>query len=347
MGNSSEQYELPHNIEKYLHALSKTYEHQNKKDLQTIIVNARITVHKKWSHDNWNGGTYGHAIYFSVPYGLYNILNIFNQKEKYQEQIKDDINKIHNIQNEFIEEVFLEIDIPQEDDWRRDSGQLIKDKRTVPIESQNRVWEENGYYRVFLSHQTEYRVEAAELKAKLSLFGITCFVAHEDIEPLKEWQIEIENALFSMDALIALMTSDFHDSKWTDQEVGVAFGREVPIISIKLGSDPYGFIGKFQALSCSIENVPKEIVKYLIKYEKMKDTYISSVSKCSSFKDADTLAELLPLIDSLSDIQISNLIKAFNENSQLRGIIRDTEFANTLRALLKKLGSDVKSLRDV
>ncbi len=28
-----------------------------------------------------------------------------------------------------------------------------------------------------------------------------------------------------MDALAALLTTDFHDSNWTDQEVGFAIGR--------------------------------------------------------------------------------------------------------------------------
>ncbi|SRR6266487_2747801 len=44
------------------------------------------------------------------------------------------------------------------------------------------------------------------------------------------------------------MTPDFHQSLWTDQEVGFCVGRAVLIIPIKMGLDPYGFIGKYQAV---------------------------------------------------------------------------------------------------
>ena len=71
---------------------------------------------------------------------------------------------------------------------------------------------------------------------------------HEDIEPTQDWQKEIERALFSMDALVALLSPDFHDSNSTDQEVGVAMGQGVPLIAVRLGLDPYGLMGKGQGL---------------------------------------------------------------------------------------------------
>ena len=67
-----------------------------------------------------------------------------------------------------------------------------------------------------------------------------------------------------MDAFVALLTEGFHDSLWTDQEVGFALSRGVPILAVRLGKDPYGFIGKFQALSCDWADAPKKIVGLLI-----------------------------------------------------------------------------------
>lgn len=140
------------------------------------------------------------------------------------------------------------------------------DKHVVSSDAVSRIWGNEGYYRVFLSHKSEYKEKAAELKKQLRSLKISCFVAHEDIQPTQEWQKEIENALFSMNAFVALMTEDFHDSDWTAQEVGFAFCRGVPSIALKLGKDPYGFIGKFQALSCrwdTWDTVAQEIVKKL------------------------------------------------------------------------------------
>jgi hypothetical protein len=65
-------------------------------------------------------------------------------------------------------------------------------------------------------------IETAKLKEELGRFGVSAFVAHEDILATRKWQNEIENAHRSMDAFAALMTDDFHDSDWTDQEAGFA-----------------------------------------------------------------------------------------------------------------------------
>lgn len=120
-----------------------------------------------------------------------------------------------------------------------------------------RLWGK-GMLRLFLSHVSAHREHVAKLKSEFSFYGITAFVAHEDIEPNSMWQGEIELALSSMDALVALLTPDFHQSKWTDQEVGWAMGRNVMVIPVRLGHDPYGFIGKQQGLPAKWEQ-PKKL----------------------------------------------------------------------------------------
>ena len=107
---------------------------------------------------------------------------------------------------------------------------------------------ERGRFRLFLSHLANRRKVASKIKEELSSFGISTFVAHNDIEPTKEWQNEIESALTTCDALLALLHPGFHESNWTDQEIGYAMGRGVPIVTVHLGTEPYGFIGKFQAI---------------------------------------------------------------------------------------------------
>ncbi len=151
------------------------------------------------------------------------------------------------------------------------------------------------------------------------MFGISAFVAHADIQPTKEWQEEIENALASMDAFVALLTEGFHESDWTDQEVGYALGRSVPLIAVKLGKDPYGFIGKFQALSCKWAEAPLELAKLLIKQPRMLDALIDAVPGCGSFDNGNTLSQILPSIEVLTEKQAEKLASAFNVNSQLQG----------------------------
>ena len=71
MSEEKNEHELPKNIERYLAVLSKIYGRESENQLLEILVNSKIRVHEEWDYDNWNGGTWGHAIYFSVPELLY------------------------------------------------------------------------------------------------------------------------------------------------------------------------------------------------------------------------------------------------------------------------------------
>lgn len=119
---------------------------------------------------------------------------------------------------------------------------------TGPGEIAESMFWEPGYFRLFLSHLSSFKKETAALQKALRPFGISAFVAHVDIEPTREWMREIESALLSMDAMAALVMPGFKESNWTDQEVGVAIGRQVLVVPVLRGLDPYGFLGKFQGL---------------------------------------------------------------------------------------------------
>jgi hypothetical protein len=316
MSKKESHFLLPSKIDHYLATLSTLYAQEGKREKQAIIVNAQVRVHEEWSSDNWNGGTFGHALYLTVPAAIY--LALIRKRTDVQNEIKEDINKIHNVANEFIEEVFLEMEEVGEQDWRRQSGLLQASRQsTTPIAIQ-RIWGDRGY-RLFLSHKAEVKKDAAELKSSLKPFGISCFVAHQDIRPTREWQAEIESALASMDAFAALLTEKFHDSLWTDQEVGFAIARGVPIIAVKLGRDPYGFMGKFQALSCGLSAAPVEISRLLIRHPRMLEAYITALPECESFDQGNILSAVLPDIEKLTKGQAEQMIKAYDDDPQLRG----------------------------
>lgn len=106
-----------------------------------------------------------------------------------------------------------------------------------------------GYFRLFISHVSSYHVEASEVAKWLrDKYGIHGFVAHADINPSAVWQDEIETSLSTMDALLALLSPGFSASLWCNQEVGWALGRHSLAIAVRLGEDPRGFAGKFQAI---------------------------------------------------------------------------------------------------
>ena len=284
--------------------------------MQTILVNAHVQVDEESSYDNWNGGTYGHTLRLILPDSLY--LANFSERENLEQGIKEDINNLHRVQNEWIDQVVFEMGTSEDKDWRKDSGLLIT-ARQVSADAASRLWAE-GRFRLFLSHKAEVKVEAARLKEDLSLYGVSAFVAHEDIHPTKEWQNEIENALATMDGFAALLTSDFHESDWTDQEVGYALSRGIPIVPVRLGRDPYGFLGKFQALSTDWTSAALDIVRLLMaKGDRMASAYIAALRNCKSFNEGNILSRVLPSIAHLSESQVDELIKTYNSSVEIRG----------------------------
>jgi hypothetical protein len=123
-------------------------------------------------------------------------------------------------------------------------------------------WQNTYDFRLFISHLAEHSDKAVRLKSCLASYAVNGFVAHEDITPTLDWQGELERALRTADAFLAIHTPGFSRSIWTQQEVGFALGRGIKIISFKMGEDPTGFISKQQALSRkgkSAEQIASEV----------------------------------------------------------------------------------------
>lgn len=106
---------------------------------------------------------------------------------------------------------------------------------------------EPGTFRLFISHTSPHAALCDEMRTIFARWRIDAFVAHTTIEPTREWQREIEVALASCQAMTALLTPDLISSAWCDQEVGYCVARKVPIVPVRMGADPHGFIGKYQA----------------------------------------------------------------------------------------------------
>ena len=163
-----------------------------------------------------------------------------------------------------------------------------------------------GYFRLFLSHTHHHKRTTARLQQALWHHGVSAFVAHEDIEPTKEWLLEIEKALFSMDALAAILTPEFKSSNWTDHEVGVAVGRGVLVIPIRKGQDPYGFIGRYQghqAASTTVGEVARAIVKILSTNAKTKSRLADVlVGQLLASKTSDDYGHWLDLLVQFEDV---------------------------------------------
>jgi nucleoside 2-deoxyribosyltransferase len=180
--------------------------------------------------------------------------------------------------------------------------------------------------RLFVSHLAAERAYAGELQENLFRYGISSFVAHNDIEPTSEWQVQIETALATCDALVALLHDKFHASNWTDQEIGFAMGRGVPTFAVRLGETPYGFIGRFQAFNGNGKSAPNLASELFDCYRKHKQTESKmSAAVVSIFELSDSFATAKERMRYLEQLQVwdpsfaGRIRSAVNTNSQIDG----------------------------
>jgi hypothetical protein len=181
------------------------------------------------------------------------------------------------------------------------------------------------YFRLFLSHVATYKVPAQQLKDALNLYNVSCFVAHTDIKPTRAWQDEIEEALGTMDALAALLTTDFHQSNWTDQEIGFAMGRGILVIPLRYDYDPYGFIGKYQGYAIrgkKVDKVTQDIVSILATHQstslRMAQALVRRLEEANNWESSKRTITLLEECVQFDEDLLTRLEKTIKENSQVR-----------------------------
>jgi nucleoside 2-deoxyribosyltransferase len=202
-----------------------------------------------------------------------------------------------------------------------------------------------GMFRLFISHLATHRDSAASLQEALLLYGISGFVAHNDIEPTSEWQTQIETALATCDAMVAFLNEGFHESNWTDQEIGFAMGRGIPVFSVRFNQDPYGFIGRFQAFNGngkSSEDLARELFNSYRKNKqterRMAEVLVSLFEESYSFANAKTNMGYLEELEVWEPSFSTRVRSATKDNSQIRGSWGVPDRVETLLKIWAKRG---------
>jgi len=168
---------------------------------------------------------------------------------------------------------------------------------------------------LFLSYDTNDRIVAGEIKRYLQTKGYESFLAHEDIEVSADWREEILKHLESCVGLIAVVTVDFPKSSYANQEVGLAIGKNKPVISIVLdsGRSLPGFLESRQAIMTSAEDLEKAVEKaaqavdriLMFKSQSYEiHTYVDTLLKIVS----DTKFTLTTYEDSLVDPDLIQML---------------------------------------
>jgi len=197
--------------------------------------------------------------------------------------------------------------------------------------------------RVFLSYSTTDKTLAGQIKEELSALGFSVFLAHEDLTPSQEWQKTILSELRKCDVFIALITENFRESDWTDQEAGYALAHTpdcliLPLLLSPIPS-PHGFLKTFQALPVTANNLKRACLEAMKVIDEnrgvsqvRKDRAITKFTKSNSFREAKTNARALTHLEPFSKKQIERILIAATANDQIY-------LVPELRPLLKKLAA--------
>lgn len=231
----------------------------------------------------------------------------------------------------------LKNDVPQERMWSVIEGDAkahldwfgaaVSDLGTHPDEDvddpADDLWRP-GHIRVFVSHLASKKAFASQVSQELAKLGIHGFVAHDAIEPSREWQAEIERALRTAHAFVGLLHAGFKSASWTQQEVGWAVGRPMPVFTVRLEEDPTGFVARFQAPRLPGDNawqVASSTAVWLTTIPALAPTVIerlmADVRSAGSLKDAERAALRIEQLDRMSPALLDELEAAYRTNDQL------------------------------
>jgi hypothetical protein len=162
----------------------------------------------------------------------------------------------------------------------------------------------------------------------LARYGVAAFVAHDAIRATKQWEREIVRALRTCDALCAVLTADFSESLWCDQEVGFVLGRGQLVIPLRVDTNPYGFIGGVQGVPVRPRALVLEVVDSLLDALLTSDLTSQSISpvivrRYARSGDGDAARAGLAMIkrirrEAWTPEMVEEVARAATENIQIR-----------------------------
>lgn len=297
------------NFEEFYRSAHDLLEAQGHTEIASLV--SLPNIHEVYNNnENWNDIDV-YSVYVYVTPLMYAMLEQGKRIQKYEESILNALNAVtKGEQGFYIHDVSI---------VARSKASTLDGNNDKTIDAS--MWK-TGYFRMFISHKVENKISASNLKTCLERYGVSGFVAHEDIKPSKRWHQEIVNALKTAHSLCAIITPKFINSTWCDQEVGFALGRGLLCIPIKKEADPYGLLGEFQAIQSKDKDsntIAKDIFDILCLNQ--EPTYLNCLTELflnsKTTNDAEQWIDLISSIENLSADVVTSINNRYKDNSNL------------------------------
>ncbi|WP_440220942.1 toll/interleukin-1 receptor domain-containing protein [Dietzia sp. MNB45] len=210
------------------------------------------------------------------------------------------------------------------------AGQEPDELTNKALETQIGNWQP-GMIRLFISHSAVHKEFVGGVARELAVVGIHGFVAHDAMEVSKPFQAQIEQALATMDAFVALVHTEFNESAYCQQEIGWAKGRHVPFYAIRMGANPKALAANDQWNSRQGDR-PREIADEISEWignqpglgESVTEGMFTSLRKATNYESAGATARQIARLTNLSEDQWTELDEIYHENNQVHDGILPT-----------------------
>lgn len=314
------KYYLPSKLGGYLTRLAREYSRTDRQLQLELIEHCRYLAIEDTDGDAYNDAV-GHDARLYLPLDIHEKISL-GRIGHVADGICEDLNHLAiGVRGEYFRAVALEIEDEADGDYQRAQPYS---QHPIPDPDQIGIWVP-GLVRLFISHRDAHKKQANELAAALELDGISSFVAHDTIRPRAQWRAEIMKGLQTMEVLLAFVTDDF-ESAYTNQEVGFALGKGVPVVSLKLGKmPPPGFLSEEQAVRGHLDN-PSTTARTLYphiaaavgKSERMQSAVVASFAAAPDYDAARVRFESMKAnISRLTDEQVETIADGFFKNENL------------------------------
>lgn len=194
-----------------------------------------------------------------------------------------------------------------------------------------------GKIKVFVSYAKPDKKYAGEIKEYFEKYmGFELFVAHDDINPSDEWETMILSKIDESDILIPIISENYEKSCYANQEIGIAYEKGKSIIPLSIdGTNPKGFISKFQAYKCRVWNDEEKLKlttgiyfltiqhpKYIHLRERAMTFLIAALINSDSFLTTSIIVDLMKgvhVVEEFNEKHIEGIFEAIHSNQEVSG----------------------------
>lgn len=195
---------------------------------------------------------------------------------------------------------------------------------------------------IFISHSTKNEDVAKEIRDELEKKHYKCFLSGDDLEADDDWHDEIWKALKGSHAFLGVVTKEFYESAFCQQELGAALAlpNKPRLLILHDATKPPGFAARFQACKRSklldtLDTKPR--------YRTVRvEAWITAAASVTSYKNAnDAHDRFSGEWDSMSEDEKLRWLLAAAGNSQVTGEgFKAGPFFQKAKKELKKLLTD-------